>query len=86
MKYTTFKYNQTYCSDPWPTGVNDSLTLKNVAHYLDSLQLYIASMQLKPEMVADSCSACNCKTGNTIYVTTFDTQKDKEIYNAIGFR
>lgn len=82
----TLTYQQTYCADPWPTGATDSATLKNVAHYLDSVQLYIASLAIKAEAPPELCNACNCRTGKTIYVSTLNSETLKGKYEAIGFK
>lgn len=84
-EFVTLSYPQTYCSDPWPTGAggNDSLTMVNVAHYLDSLDVYISGLTIKADNTPDTCKACTCKTGKTIYASTFKGQEEK--YIAVGF-
>lgn len=84
MKYTTVYYQQTYCSDPWPTGTTDSLTLVNVAHFIDSIGVYIASLGIRQDHPADACTACACKTGKVIYLTTFEGDEMPAV--AFGFR
>ena len=83
MEYASLTYNQTFCADPWPTGSNDSLTLKNVVHHLDSLRLYVASVYIKQESVPEACAACSCKTGKVIHVTTFEDEVTH--FAALGF-
>lgn len=85
-EYVTLTYQQTYCADPWPTGSTDSATLKNVARYLDSAQLYIAGLSIKAEAPPEVCSACTCKTGKIIYVSTLNSETLKVKYEAIGFK
>jgi hypothetical protein len=84
-QFVTLKYNQTYCSDPWPTGSNDSLTLKNVSNYLNAQGLYNQSLSIKQEATPQVCSACNCKSGKIIYVSTLDSDSLKTRYQNIGF-
>jgi len=84
-QYVTVIYKQTFCSDPWVTGSNDSLTLINVANYLDSSGLYVAGLTIKQDGTSEACQACNCKTGKTIYVSTFNTKNLKVKYMRIGF-
>jgi hypothetical protein len=85
-KYVTLSYNQTFCADPWKNLSSDSLTLVNVANYLNSYNLYIAGLNIKQVLPADSCKACTCKTGKTIYVSTFDSDSLKAKYYQIGFK
>jgi hypothetical protein len=69
--YTSVYYDQTFCADKWATGTTDSITLRNVAHYLDSLQLYYAGLWMKSIGAPVGCNACFCKTGKRIQVSTF---------------
>ena len=85
-KYVTLSYKQTFCSDPWTNLPVDSLTLINITSYLNSSSLYFAGLSIKQESAADVCNACFCKTGKTIYVTTFDNDGLKAEYSKIGFR
>ncbi|MEP7377369.1 MAG: hypothetical protein ABI675_28460 [Chitinophagaceae bacterium] len=85
-EYTTLSYKQTYCSDPWATGTNDNLTLVNVASYLASSELYIASLYIKQENSPDMCLACSCKTGKIITVSTLNSETLKAKYLQIGFK
>src|SRR5215203_584436 len=71
-RYVTLSYSQTFCSDPWVNLAVDSLTLINVANYINTSGLYIAGLNIKQEAQPDVCNACTCKTGKTILVTTFD--------------
>ena len=84
--YLDFYYKQTACADPWKTGSTDSLTLVNVVHYLDSLGLYIAGLNIVKDDNQEICSACTCKTGKTIYVSTLKSDIMIAKYKAIGFR
>jgi len=84
-QYVTVNYKQTLCSDPWVTASNDSLTLINVANYLNSSGLYVAGLTIKQDGTSEVCQACNCKTGKTIYVSTFNTENLKVKYMRIGF-
>ena len=84
IQYVSLSHKQTICADQWPGGSNDSLTLVNVAHYLDSLGLYIAGLSIKLENSPESCTTCTCKTGKTIYVSTFENLKDR--YLIAGFQ
>ena len=85
-KYVTLSYRQTFCSDPWTNVAIDSLTLINVATYLNSSGLYIAGLNIEQVTPPDICNACTCKTGKTIYVSTFDSDSLKAKYNRIGFK
>ena len=85
-KYVTLSYKQTYCADPWQNSSADSLTLLNVAAYLNASTLYIASLAIKQETAPDDCKACTCKTGKLIYVSTFNDEILKAKYSRIGFR
>jgi hypothetical protein len=84
--YIKLYYKQTSCSDPWATGTTDSLTLVNVAAHLNSLNLYIAGLSILNDDTAEACSACTCKTGKTIYVSTFNSDSLKAQYTRIGFK
>jgi len=84
-RYITISHHQTYCADPWPAALNDSLTLINVAHYLDSLNLYRASLYIKLDAEKDACSSCSCKTGKDIYVVTIDSTALLDRYLQAGF-
>jgi hypothetical protein len=85
-EYVTLYYKQTYCSDPWPTANTDSVTLLNIAHYLDSADMYVASLNIKLESAPEACTACSCKTGKTIYATTLNSDVLKDKYVAVGFK
>jgi len=85
-EYITLAYKQTFCSDFWTTGSNDSITINNVKRYFDSSELYIAGLDIKQDTNPDTCEACNCKTGKTIYVTTLDSDSLKAKYARIGFK
>ncbi len=65
-EYVTLSYKQTSCSDPWMNTGSDSLTLVNVASYLNSSGLYVASLNIKFDGSPEVCLACPCKTGKTI--------------------
>ncbi len=85
-EYVTLSYKQTFCSDPWATGSTDSLTLVNVAEYLNSEDLYIASLSIKQDSSPEMCYACTCKTGKTIFVSTLNSETLKAKYIEIGFK
>ncbi len=85
-EYITLSYKQTFCSDPWATGSNDSLTLANVAAYLNSAGLYIAGLKIKQESSPSACLACACKTGKMIMVSTLNSETLKAKYQQIGFQ
>ena len=85
-EYVTLTYKQTFCADPWATGANDSLTLVNVAAYLNSSSLYIAGLNIKQDGSPDMCLACACKTGKTITVSTLNSETLKAKYMQIGFK
>jgi hypothetical protein len=84
-KYITLSYAQTYCNDPWGNKYEDSLTLKRLGFYLDSLDLYAAAVSIKQDSPPDMCAACFCKTGKVIYITTFDNAFMKSKYHQLGF-
>ncbi|MEO5893450.1 MAG: hypothetical protein ABIQ31_24570 [Ferruginibacter sp.] len=84
-EYVTLQYKQTSCADVWTSAPTDSATLKNVAAYLNSLNLYIASLNIKKVYTADACDACHCKTGKVIYVSTLNSDSLKAKYGRIGF-
>jgi hypothetical protein len=83
IEYVTVSHQQTGCSDPWGAGSTDSSTLVKAGHYLDSLGLYYAALLIRADGQAEVCQACFCKTGKTIYVTTFSTLVSS--YAAVGF-
>lgn len=85
-EYTRFYYEQTFCSDPWQTGSTDSITLENVAAYLNEHDLYVAGLSIKQTGAAETCYACTCKTGKTIYVSTLNSNSLKEAYISLGFK
>lgn len=85
-KYVTLAYHQTFCADPWTNAATDSVTLKNVATYLDASSIYIAGLYIKQGTSIVSCTACNCQTGKTIYVTTFENDSMKARLVRIGFQ
>ena len=84
-EYVTLACKQTFCSDPWATGTNDSLTLINASAYLVSSGLYIANLSIRQDNSPDMCLACSCKTGKTIIVSTLNSETLKIKYRQIGF-
>ncbi len=85
-EYVTLSYKQTSCSDPWMNTSSDSLTLVNVANYLNGVQLYFASLNIKLDGPIELCLACPCKTGRTIFVSTLNSDSLKARYERIGFK
>ena len=85
-EYANFYYEQTFCSDPWQVGSTDSITLENVAAYLDGQDLYLSDLSIKQTGVAETCYACTCKTGKTIYVSTLNSPTLKAAYTDLGFK
>lgn len=85
-EYITLKYQQTSCSDPWTNAASDSLTKANIAAYLNAAGLYIAGLEIKQDGIAETCLACFCKTGKTIYVSTFNNEVTRAKYLQIGFK
>lgn len=83
-RYTTLEYKQTYCADPWGYGTTDSITLVKLVHYFDSLQLYVAGTNIQFTSAPDVCSACTCKTGKTLYLSTFENLASR--FAAYGFQ
>lgn len=84
-QYIQLSHIQTQCSDPWPRAITDDATLQNVAHYIDSVGLYRASLSITQESAAQVCSACSCQTGKVIHVTTLNSSLLIDKYSAIGF-
>jgi hypothetical protein len=84
--YISLGYHQTQCSDAWATGTTDSITLVNVANYLNTQNIYFAGLSIKQVNPADLCLACTCKTGKIIYVSTFYDNTMKQKYQALGFK
>ncbi len=85
-KFVTLSYSQTYCSDAWVTGSNDSLTRINVVNYLKSKNLDVYSLDIQLKNSPETCNACSCKTGKLIFVTIFDIESTKENFIKIGFK
>lgn len=85
-QYVTLSYKQTYCSDPWRYSGTDSLALLSVEHFLDSSGLYAAGLNITQDGTSETCLACACKTGKTIFVSTLNDTTIKAKYLAIGFR
>ena len=85
-EYVNLYYEQTFCADAWETGSNDSITLENVAVYLDEHDLYVSDLSIKQTGPADICQACGCKTGKTIYVSTLNSSSLKSAYTDLGFK
>ena len=84
IRYTTLQYQQTSCSDPWGSSQTDSITLKKVRTYFDSLQLFVAGLDIQLVNPIEICNACTCKTGKVIYITIFEAQRDR--YLKYGFK
>ncbi|ULQ52650.1 hypothetical protein [Flavihumibacter fluvii] len=84
-KYIRLSYGQTYCSDPWGNTGADSINLKKMGIYLDSIKLYVADAELKQVSAPDMCAACFCKTGKVFYVTTFDEPSMVSKFRDLGF-
>lgn len=84
LEYTGIQYEQTTCADPWVNSINDSITIASVTRYFDSLNLYVAAINIQQVNPAQVCSACTCKTGKIIYVTTIVPEQDK--FMRYGFR
>lgn len=85
-EYTILYYEQTFCADVWETGSTDSITLANVAAYLNEQNLYVADLSIKQTGAAETCYACSCKTGKTIYVSTLNSADLKSAYIELGFK
>lgn len=83
---STYSYKQTQCADAWQNSVTDSITLAHVTSYLAAQGLYVASLQIKADDVAAVCLACQCKTGKTIYVTSYNNDSTKTKFLALGFQ
>lgn len=84
-RYITLSYKQTYCSDPWTNAASDDQIIQNVAGYLSSHNLYFAALNIQKNADPEACQSCGCKTGKTIYVTTFDSDSLRARYSRIGF-
>ncbi|HQD08507.1 MAG TPA: hypothetical protein PLQ65_02505 [Flavihumibacter sp.] len=85
-KYITLSYHQTFCSDPWTAGTTESSTLVEVARYLHAKGLYTASLRIDLTGTPEVCSACICKTGKIISVSTLDSDSLRAQYARIGFK
>lgn len=85
-EYVTLSYDQTFCADPWGADSNDTITLNQVSHYLDSVDLYIAALNIQNVTSPETCFACSCKTGKKIYVSTLNSETLKEKYKLLGFK
>lgn len=85
-RFITLSYQQTQCADPWNNSVDDSITLKNVNEHLKSNGIYVASLLIKQESMAEICTACTCKTGKIIYLSTFDDRDMKKKAESVGFK
>jgi hypothetical protein len=87
-RYTTYSYKQTQCADPWQagSGSGDSLTIVKVTNYLTAAGLHVARVQIKADDIAAVCLACQCKTGKTIYVTSFSDDSTKARFLRLGFQ
>lgn len=84
----TFVYEQTSCSDPWVNSSSDSITIQNVYHYLDSIQVAGPALHvwIKNEGSGVICQACNCKTGKKIYLSLFFPKNVEDELVAAGFK
>ncbi|HUC81756.1 MAG TPA: hypothetical protein VMR70_12625 [Flavisolibacter sp.] len=85
-QYALYAYKQTQCADAWQNSTTDSITVANVAAYLASQSLPVMSLRIKADEVASVCSACQCKTGKTIYVMSSDDGVTKAKFQALGFQ
>lgn len=85
-QYITLYYRQTFCADPWQNAATDSLTLVNISSYLQAAGAYVGGLAITYEGPAETCDACFCKTGKTIYVTTFNNAASKAKYLGLGFK
>lgn len=85
-RFITLSYQQTQCADPWINSVEDSTTLKNISEYVKSNGIYVASLLIKQESTAEICTACTCKTGKIIYLSTFDNPDMKKKAESVGFK
>lgn len=83
--YITLKYLQTGCADPWENSTSDSTTVANVSTYLLSQGLFVGGVSIQTDAPAQVCLACNCKTGKTIYVKTYNDSITIARFTQIGF-
>lgn len=81
----TYAYAQTQCADPWSTSPDDRVTEQNVARYLDSAGVEVASVVIEKESDAANCLACTCPSGKTIYVKTKPDQQIKAKIKELRF-
>ena len=85
-EYATYQYKETQCADPWRRENTDNATLNNVTKYLTAQGLQVKSLEIKSDDIAAVCLACICKTGKTIYVTSFADDSTKARFQRIGFQ
>lgn len=83
VRYAHFKYAQTQCADPWPSGATDVTTVLNAKRYLDSMNATAVTLKLSTDGTAEVCNACSCKTGKVFHATTTEDKAAK--FLAIGF-
>jgi hypothetical protein len=79
-------WTQTQCSDPWNTGSghpNDQ-TYDSLVSYFSQLgiDLYHVGFMFYPDS-AETCEACDCKTGTVIYIYVEDN--DTPLITEMGF-
>jgi hypothetical protein len=85
LQSESFKYAQTSCADAWQTGSSDSITCINVSQFLISKNIFARGVFIKNDGVSELCNACNCKTGNNIYLSTFGHDSSNVVLTQLGF-
>lgn len=83
----SFFYEETYCSDPWDKGnsISDGGFKAKVSEYLkDSLGVDYSDLRITHDGTAETCEACNCRTGRIIRLEADKAYEDILLEN--GFK
>lgn len=77
-------YKETYCADPWNTKSTDKSDEEIVIEYLLNRQIMLFDMGIVEEEPAETCNACHCLSGRSIYISILSEQQENA--EKIGFR
>lgn len=77
-------FQETFCADPWHTRNADKSDEEIILEYLSKRQLMLFDINIVEEEPAETCNACHCLSGRSIYISIYSDQQEKA--EKIGFR
>lgn len=64
--YRWLYYDETYCADKWDRHMVNEKLKENIVSYLNGRGIKVVEIEIFSDRVAESCSACTCKSGRRI--------------------